>query len=603
MASAKSTLQILLTARDQASKEIAKAGNNITKSLKNAEGASRGFAGGLLAIGAATAALGAVGLNYAGQLESMQIALETVTGSSKDAARAMDTIKRVAAESPFFETHTLASFVQLMAASGQAIDEAVSSALGFGDVAAAFGKGNAEMTRMGNTLSQVIGKGKADVIDFRELVNAGWVSVRNDTAEVMGVTMAEFEAMVSAGEVGYDQIRQAAEKFTGSAAKQSRTWNALLQRMGESFQNLLAELVVDTGLFDVLKDAIEGLVTFMEEHGDDIAKAIKDFTNFAIQYWPVLVGIIIGGLTPAIYGLAVAFGSAVIALAPFLAAGAAIGLLAKVIIDHWTPISTFFQTLWQRITSFVNEHRTAIMILMAIFAPLLALVVGTIILIKNNWQQLGELVGKIWQGIIDGINAAMNWIREKINWFKNNWVEALGFVIGFFATLPIKLPLYVIKAIVAIINYLRSVDWGAVFASIGRAFDGVMGWVRQAALNLFQYLRNINWGAVLSGIGRGVGNGIIGLIEGALNGALSGIPGAPKINLPRFAQGTDFAPGGLSIVGERGPELVNLPRGSQVIPNHRLADVQPGQTVTIGEVHLHNQTDTTAFLREIAFEL
>jgi len=36
---------------------------------------------------------------------------------------------------------------------------------------------------------------------------------------------------------------------------------------------------------------------------------------------------------------------------------------------------------------------------------------------------------------------------------------------------------------------------------------------------------------------------------------------------PGFAHGTSFAPGGAAIVGEHGPELVNLPRGSQVIPN------------------------------------
>ncbi|NEI60909.1 hypothetical protein [Rhizobium leguminosarum] len=36
-----------------------------------------------------------------------------------------------------------------------------------------------------------------------------------------------------------------------------------------------------------------------------------------------------------------------------------------------------------------------------------------------------------------------------------------------------------------------------------------------------------------------------------------------------FADGTESAPGGLAIVGERGRELVNLPRGSQVVPNHR----------------------------------
>ncbi|WLB14982.1 hypothetical protein [Bradyrhizobium japonicum] len=37
--------------------------------------------------------------------------------------------------------------------------------------------------------------------------------------------------------------------------------------------------------------------------------------------------------------------------------------------------------------------------------------------------------------------------------------------------------------------------------------------------------------------------------------------------IPKFAGGTAFAPGGMSLVGERGPEIVNLPRGSQVIPN------------------------------------
>ena len=38
-------------------------------------------------------------------------------------------------------------------------------------------------------------------------------------------------------------------------------------------------------------------------------------------------------------------------------------------------------------------------------------------------------------------------------------------------------------------------------------------------------------------------------------------------SLFKFAGGTDFAPGGMAVVGESGPELVNLPRGSQVIPN------------------------------------
>lgn len=43
------------------------------------------------------------------------------------------------------------------------------------------------------------------------------------------------------------------------------------------------------------------------------------------------------------------------------------------------------------------------------------------------------------------------------------------------------------------------------------------------------------------------------------------------------ANGTNFAPGGPTLVGERGPELVDLPRGSRVTPNHALG----GSNVTV----------------------
>jgi hypothetical protein len=42
---------------------------------------------------------------------------------------------------------------------------------------------------------------------------------------------------------------------------------------------------------------------------------------------------------------------------------------------------------------------------------------------------------------------------------------------------------------------------------------------------------------------------------------------SPFASLFKAAGGTSFAPGGMTLVGEQGPELVNLPRGSQVFPN------------------------------------
>lgn len=56
---------------------------------------------------------------------------------------------------------------------------------------------------------------------------------------------------------------------------------------------------------------------------------------------------------------------------------------------------------------------------------------------------------------------------------------------------------------------------------------------------------------------------------------------ANKLRVPAFAGGvTNFA-GGAALVGERGPELVTLPRGSNVIPNNQLGNVSGGQPILV----------------------
>lgn len=54
------------------------------------------------------------------------------------------------------------------------------------------------------------------------------------------------------------------------------------------------------------------------------------------------------------------------------------------------------------------------------------------------------------------------------------------------------------------------------------------------------------------------------------------LAGALGLTVPGFAKGTNFAPGGLAIVGERGPELVNLPRGSKVSTNSETSRMMGG---------------------------
>jgi hypothetical protein len=77
-------------------------------------------------------------------------------------------------------------------------------------------------------------------------------------------------------------------------------------------------------------------------------------------------------------------------------------------------------------------------------------------------------------------------------------------------------------------------------------------------------------------------------------GGLPGIPGAT----PGNAAGTDDWRGGPTWVGELGPEIVNLPRHSQVIPNNRLGG---GDTYVVN--YYGGVIGTQNAVREIASEL
>lgn len=221
----------------------------------------------------------------------------------------------------------------------------------------------------------------------------------------------------------------------------------------------------------------------------------------------------------------------------------------------------------------------------SVLAPILATVgvaIGSI-----SWPVLaigaavvlvGILVVKYWNEIKNAFVAAFNWIAEKVNWFRNHFWEAIGFIIGFFATLPIKIPFFIVGMIAKIVGLIASINWGAVWSGLWNTMTNLWNNIWNGFKDLWNKIVHINWGDV----GKSIGNALVGMLEGALNGALHGLPGAPRIHLPRFAEGVQNFGGGLAVVGERGPELVNLPKGSDVIPNHALGGGTVNVSVNVG---------------------
>jgi len=76
--------------------------------------------------------------------------------------------------------------------------------------------------------------------------------------------------------------------------------------------------------------------------------------------------------------------------------------------------------------------------------------------------------------------------------------------------------------------------------------------------------------------------------------AKSNVPEFTPRPVPAFASGTGFAPGGMSLVGELGPELVNLPRGSQVFTAQQSRDIANSQINVPGAIEAV-QADNAVF--------
>jgi tape measure domain-containing protein len=96
-------------------------------------------------------------------------------------------------------------------------------------------------------------------------------------------------------------------------------------------------------------------------------------------------------------------------------------------------------------------------------------------------------------------------------------------------------------------------------------------------------------------------SGILGVATGGLSTIIQLIGSAIGV---KHASGTDFASGGMALVGEQGPELVNLPRGSQVIANQNIGSaMNSGATINIYSPIAVDPSEASSIMRQSMREL
>lgn len=247
--------------------------------------------------------------------------------------------------------------------------------------------------------------------------------------------------------------------------------------------------------------------------------------------------------------------------------------------------------------------------------------------ILNNMPQIKETAGKI----LDALGDSIKWVTDNSDWL----IPVLGGVLGAILALNAINGLLALQAAWKASTFAMTLAQGGLNAALLANPIGLIvvaiGVLVAAGIYLWK-----NWDTIsvkLKAIWQGikeVASGVFDGIKGAIKGMVNGVIGALnsmirglnriKFNvpswvpllggksfgfnigeIPAYAKGTDYAKGGYALVGEQGPEVVELPRGSKVNNNEESEGLMSGISLKIENFYNNREQDIKALAEELEF--
>jgi len=276
-------------------------------------------------------------------------------------------------------------------------------------------------------------------------------------------------------------------------------------------------------------------------------------------------------MQPAIQSVKTFFERYIIAYIPTLQ------LFLGILLMLATQVLAGLKGAWEQLKKPVGDLLMAFIDFWETVQPLLQgfLIAITIILIPA-FQYLLAVVVQVFSGIITAVSGALNVVTGII---KTVFGIVAGIMTGDFSAAA--------QGFKQILNGLKEFLWGATKIMIS-PFRGFIDAVRNTlqGINFFQIA--VNWmQELIRGIKSKAG-GIGGAIKEGIGKIL---PEGVRKLIPGFANGVRNFGGGLAVVGERGPELVNLPKGTDVFSNEESKRMVGGQGITIETMNIKSGVD------------
>lgn len=338
----------------------------------------------------------------------------------------------------------------------------------------------------------------------------------------------------------------------------------------------------------------------------------------------------------------------------------ALTLLVPVIIENWEPIKDFFAKLWDGIKQVFETTINAVASFLSSSWETIKNVTSTVwngikdffsqswnaikqvfettingvsSFLTNAWNTISSTAKTVWNGIVSFFTSTWNTIKTTFqtvlttvsnlvqtiwNGIKNTTSNVFNTIKNTISSVWNGIKSAVNSAINAVKNVVSSI-WSAIKNTTSNVWNSIKNFVmnpvdaiKNAVPAAFESMKNkiaSVWEKV-KGVIKAPLNAIISTINSFIS-RLNGLKipdwvpgvGGKGINIPKIpmlARGTNFFKGGYAIVGEQGPELVQLPTGAKVYSNGQTQDMLSNQTIITGNTFVVREE---ADIKKIAREL
>lgn len=189
------------------------------------------------------------------------------------------------------------------------------------------------------------------------------------------------------------------------------------------------------------------------------------------------------------------------------------------------------------------------------------------------------------------LNDDMQQLDKQGDAVHRRFAEALLPILTTFADLLTAIPTPVLTAVISIAGI------AAVVITVSNAIRGIIGPVGDVSgmtagitslmdplyVKILLIVAAVTALVAVIAVLIGKGNDITNTMN-SITSATTGTMQAANSNMPRYATGTRSAKGGLALVGENGPELINLRGGERIYTNGQTRRMMSGETISIGTI-------------------